>query len=49
MADIVEHRGSPGRRRSLGLAVFNVIVVAVPLLLWPALGTGTFSDVFEDL
>jgi hypothetical protein len=31
----------------LGLLVFSVIVVAVPVLLWPALGTGTFSDLTE--
>lgn len=32
----------------LGLLAFVVIVVAVPLLLWPALGTGTFSDLTES-
>ena len=30
-----------------GLLVFTIIVVAVPLLLWPALGTGTFSDLTD--
>jgi hypothetical protein len=30
-----------------GLIVFTVIVVAVPLLLWPALGTGTFADLTD--
>ena len=29
----------------LGLAVFAVIVVAVPALLWPSMLTGAFSDV----
>jgi len=31
----------------LGLAVFTLVVVAVPLLLWPALGTGTFTDLTD--
>lgn len=35
-----------GRPR-LGLLAFTVIVVVVPLLLWPALGTGTFSDLTD--
>ena len=33
----------------LGLVVFTVVVVAVPLLLWPALGTGTFSDLTDGI
>lgn len=28
----------------LGLVVFATIVIAVPLLLWPSLTTGFFSD-----
>lgn len=28
----------------LGLIVFTVIVVAVPMLLWPSMATGTFAD-----
>lgn len=31
----------------LGLVVFAVVVVAVPLLLWPALGTGFVSDLTD--
>lgn len=33
----------------IGLAVFAVVVVAVPLLLWPALGTGTFVNLTDWL
>ena len=31
----------------LGLFVFTIVLVVGPLLLWPALGTGTFSDLTE--
>jgi hypothetical protein len=30
-----------------GVVVFAIIVVAVPVLLWPALGTGTFSELTD--
>ncbi len=30
-----------------GLLVFGVVVVVVPVLLWPALGTGTYSDLTD--
>jgi hypothetical protein len=28
----------------LGLLVFGTVVVVVPLLFWPSLGTGAFAD-----
>jgi hypothetical protein len=31
----------------LGLAVFTIIVVLVPALLWPSMATGTFSDLTD--
>jgi pheromone shutdown protein TraB len=33
----------------LGLAVFTIIVVAVPALLWPAMATGTFANLTDGL
>ena len=36
-------------RAWLGLAVFALIVVVVPLLLLPALGVGTFADMTSGL
>jgi hypothetical protein len=33
----------------LGLLVFTIIVVAVPLLRWPSLTTGAFSDITDGL
>jgi hypothetical protein len=36
-------------RPLLGFSVFGLIVVAVPLLLLPALGVGTFADVTSGL
>jgi hypothetical protein len=33
----------------LGLLVFAIVVVAVPLLLWPSLGTGLFAELTDDL
>ncbi|GAA1477162.1 hypothetical protein GCM10009623_16080 [Nocardioides aestuarii] len=31
-----------------GLLIFGLVVVVVPVLLWPALGTGTFSDLTDS-
>ncbi|GAB3792889.1 hypothetical protein [Nocardioides ungokensis] len=33
----------------LGLAVFAIIVVVVPALLWPSVLTGAFSDLTDGL
>ena len=33
----------------LGLVVFAIIVVAVPMLLWPSMLTGTFADLRDGL
>jgi hypothetical protein len=31
----------------IGLTVFTVIVVVVPMLLWPSMATGTFADLTD--
>ena len=31
----------------LGLVVFTLVVVVVPLLLWPSMGTGWFADLTD--
>jgi hypothetical protein len=33
----------------LGLLVFAIIVVAVPMLLWPSMLTGTYTDLRDGL
>ena len=36
-------------RSWLGLLVFAIIVVAVPMLLWPSMLTGTYADLRDGL